>query len=53
MSSSSSEAADDDERPERRSASERTVVQKMAFGKPEDFHFEESDKSLDSCLCLL
>lgn len=48
MSSSSSEAEDyDDEEPERRSVSERTVEQKMAFGKPEDFHFEESEESFD------
>ena len=41
MSSSSSEAE------ERRLASERTVEQKMAFGKPEDFHFEESEESFE------
>ena len=28
--------------------SERSVEQKMAFGKPEDFHFEESEESFDS-----
>ena len=47
MSSSSSEAEEDDQTPERRLASERTVEQKMAFGKPEDFHFEESEESFE------
>lgn len=29
--------------------SERTVEQKVAFGKPDDFHFEESEESFDGC----
>lgn len=33
---------------QRASARERTVEINMAFGKPEDFHFEESEESFDS-----
>ena len=47
MLSSSDEAEDDNEQPKSRSASKRTVEQKMAFGKPEDFHFEESEESFE------
>lgn len=36
------------EEPRRASSSERTGESKMAFGKPEDFHFEESEESFDS-----
>lgn len=46
MSSSSSEA--EEEPPVSRSVSERTGEPKMAFGKPEDFHFEESEESFES-----
>ncbi|KAL2088270.1 hypothetical protein ACEWY4_015169 [Coilia grayii] len=50
MSSDSIEVEDVENRQEaqRRSVSERTVERNMAFGKPEDFHFEESEESFDS-----
>lgn len=48
MPSDSSEEEEHPVEQERRSVSERTVEQVMAFGKPEDFHFEESEESFDS-----